>query len=271
MAWREYEHEGSDAESGLQDLEKRRRLGETFELLSAPAGSKKLVTTFWGRSWCRHLEGYSDYEFRLPRGRSYLRNGRVYNLSIDSGAVSASVVGSSLYEVLVRVAPLDAESWQRIQTECAGGVGSLLDLLAGRLGPGVMEVICNRDTGIFPAPREIRMSCTCPDWADMCKHVAAVMYGVGVRFDSDPALFFKLRGVDPLDLFRNSAQAVQPDSASSDHEILGEDLGALFGIDLVGESPGVPGDTAHGAEIVDGEGPKAPQRPSRKKRGSTDA
>ena len=108
-----------------------------------------------------------------------------------------------------------------------------MDLLAGRLGAGVMEVICDRDNGIFPSPREIRLSCTCPDWADMCKHVAAVLYGVGVKFDADPALFFKMRGVDPVDLFAKGSQKVVSDGASVDTELRGEDLGALFGIDLV--------------------------------------
>lgn len=233
MGWEYNNEDGSQEESGLQDLEKRRKLGESFEALNAPAGSKKLVTTFWGKAWCRHLEAYSDYEYRLPRGRSYLRNGRVYNLSIDGGCVSANVLGSVVYDVTIRIECLDADAWQRIQTQCAGNVGSLLDLLGGRLGAGVMEVICDRDNGLFPAPKEIRMSCTCPDWADMCKHVAAVLYGVGVKFDADPALFFKLRGVEPLDLFANGSQKVVSDGASADTELQGEDLGALFGIDLV--------------------------------------
>lgn len=233
MGWDYNNEDGFGVEDGLQDLEKRRRLGESFEVLNAPAGSKKLVTTFWGKAWCRHLEAYSDYEYRLPRGRSYLRNGRVYNLAIGDGCVSANVLGSVVYDVMIRIECLEAEVWQRIQTQCAGNVGSLLDLLAGRLGAGVMEVICDRDNGIFPSPKEIRLSCTCPDWADMCKHVAAVLYGVGVKFDADPALFFKLRGVEPGDLFTSGNQKVVSDGASTDTELLGEDLGALFGIDLV--------------------------------------
>jgi len=146
--------------------------------------------------------------------------------------MEAIVSGSSLYEVQITIQPLADPDWKRIQAECSGRVGSLLDLLGGQLGKGVMEVICDRDKGIFPAPKEIRMSCSCPDWADMCKHVAATMYGVGVRFDADPALFFKLRGVDPLDLLSTSAQEVLTGLSQGSNELAGEDLESLFGIDL---------------------------------------
>lgn len=232
MSWYQYEDDGARRREVMLQIEKRRKSGEPFEALAAPSGSKKLVSTFWGKAWCRHLEAYSDYAYRLPRGRSYLRQGHVYNLAIEPGRVEATVSGSSLYEVQITIQPLSGSDWKRIQTECAGRVGSLLDLLGGHLGQGVMEVICDRDKGIFPAPKEIRMSCSCPDWADMCKHVAAVMYGVGVKFEADPSLFFKLRGVDPLDLLAAGAQEVLSGAPEDSTELAGEDLGAMFGIDL---------------------------------------
>jgi uncharacterized Zn finger protein len=253
MAWYEYESAEERKERGQKELTKLQKKGETLVALQAPQGSRKLVTTFWGKAWCQHLEKYSDYEYRLPRGRSYLRQGNVYNLNIEPGAVSANVLGSSMYEVNVKIAPLDPEAWQRIKSECAGKVGSLLDLLSGNLGAGVMTVICERDTGIFPTPKEIKLSCNCPDWADMCKHVAAVLYGVGVKFDMDAALFFRLRGVDPSELLAVGAQELLS-SAEANQELAGENLSALFGIDLTGTTEAVSA-----AEIVPKEAPeKAP-------------
>jgi len=242
MSWYQYEDDGARRRQVMLQIEKRRNSGEPFEALAAPPGSKKLVGTFWGKAWCRHLEAYSDYAYRLPRGRSYLRQGHVYNLAIEPGRVEATVSGSSLYAVQITIQPLAGSDWKRIQTECAGRVGSLLDLLGGHLGQGVMEVICDRDKGIFPAPKEIRMSCSCPDWADMCKHVAAVMYGVGVKFDADPSLFFKLRGVDPLELLAAGAQELRSGSPEDPSELVGEDLAAMFGIDLDEGTTALSGD-----------------------------
>jgi len=232
MSWYQYEDDGARKRQLMAQIEKRRKFGEAFEVVAAPQGSQKLVTTFWGKAWCKHLEAYSDYAYRLPRGRSYLRQGHVYNLAIGPGRVDANVSGSSLYEVRITIQPLAESDWKRIQAECAGRVGSLLDLLGGHLGQGVMEVICDRDNGIFPAPKEIRMSCSCPDWADMCKHVAAVMYGVGVKFDSDGALFFRLRQVDPADLMAAGAEELISGGDGAGDRLSGEDLSALFGIEL---------------------------------------
>ena len=238
MSWHQYEEARSIEERGRQEIEKRQKCGETFEALIAPSGSKKMVTTFWGKAWCRNLESYTAYEARLPRGRSYLRKGNVYNLNVESGLIAALVLGGSIYEVSIKIKELDLEAWGRIQKQCVGTVGSLLDLLAGRLGAGVMEAICDKDSGLFPTPQEIRMSCSCPDWADMCKHVAAVLYGVGVKFDADPSLLFKLRHVDPLELFVDSGRKALSEISDVDGELQGEDLGALFGITLdVGSAP----------------------------------
>jgi uncharacterized Zn finger protein len=246
MAWHQYEDARSIEERGLAEIERRRKSGETFEALAAPSGSKKLVVSFWGKAWCRHLETYSDYEFRLPRGRSYLRKGNVYNLQVSPGLVTASVLGSSLYEVTIKIKELEPEVWTRIQRQCEGNVSSLLDLLGGRLGPGVMEMICDKECGLFPTPQEIRMSCSCPDWADMCKHVAAVMYGIGVTFDMDPSLFFKLRHVDPLELLVNGGRQILSDVSAAESGLEGEDLGALFGINL--DCGGDPSLETHGTQ-----------------------
>ena len=168
----------------------------------SPVGgaSGAIAKTFWGRAWCDNLERYSDFSNRLPRGRTYLRNGSVIDLKINAGEVLAQVVGSSLYKVSVSVAAVPDKQWQAIGAECATSIDSLVELLQGRLSKAVMERICKPDTGLFPTPREIKLACSCPDWADMCKHVAAVLYGVGTRLDQQPELLFLLRKVDPKDL-----------------------------------------------------------------------
>lgn len=236
MAWNYY-HDQDEKESVRRQIEKRRSRGETFEQLTVPSGSSKLVKTFWATSWCRHLEEHSDYEHRLPRGRSYLRQGNVYNLAIEPGRVTASVAGSSLYEVTVTIKPLEPEAWAQLKADCAGQVASLLDLLSGRLGEGVLRAIADPQRGLFPKPRQIHFSCTCPDHADMCKHVAAVLYGVGVQLDTKPDLFFVLRSVDPSELLSGAANETLTQAHGTDAELASEDLSALFGIELNAEPP----------------------------------
>ena len=159
-----------------------------------------IAKTFWGKAWCDNLERYSDYANRLPRGRSYVRNGSVIDLKITEGAVLAQVMGSSLYRVAVKVTAVPLTHWQAIGTDCAGSIDSLVELLQGKLSTAVMQRICTPQTGLFPAPKEISFSCSCPDSASMCKHVAAVLYGVGARLDQRPELLFSLRRVDAKDL-----------------------------------------------------------------------
>ena len=171
-----------------------------FDLSPVKSSRGAIARTFWGKAWCDNLERYSDFANRLPRGRTYLRNGSVIDLKITSGEVRAKVIGSRLYDVNVTVSPVPRGRWQSISGDCAGSIDSLVELLQGRLSKAVMERICRPGTGLFPLPKEIRFGCSCPDWASMCKHVAAVLYGVGARLDSQPELIFALRRADPKDL-----------------------------------------------------------------------
>ncbi|HET6452161.1 MAG TPA: SWIM zinc finger family protein, partial [Spirochaetia bacterium] len=168
---------------------------------------RRIANTFWGRAWCDHLESFSDYVNRLPRGRTYVRNGSVLHLEIERGSISARVQGSLLYSVLVGIDPLAPRQWKKIKERCTGRIGSMLDLLKGKLSDQVMRVVTDRKDGLFPAPREIRMQCSCPDQARMCKHIAAVLYGAGARLDVRPELLFLLRGVDPDELVGANAEA----------------------------------------------------------------
>src|ERR1700692_3799017 len=109
-----------------------------------------------------------------------------------------------IYTVALKIVPVGKARWRSICTDCSGSIDSLVELLQGRLSKGVMERICRHETGLFPSPAEIELSCSCPDWADMCKHAAAVLYGVGARLDRQPELLFRLHGVDEKELIANA-------------------------------------------------------------------
>jgi len=193
--------------------------------------SRAIARTFWGKAWCANLEAYSDYENRLPRGRAYTRNGSVLDLKIESGRVTALVQGSSLYKIVVTITPLSNDRWRAFVDAATGQVANILDLLQGRLSKELLESLTAKDSGLFPSPKEIRLDCNCPDWADMCKHVAAVLYGVGARLDVSPELFFTLRGVDMKDLLAaagESATAPLGEQASLDES----DLSSIFGVEI---------------------------------------
>jgi len=203
---------------------------------------RKIAKTFWGEAWCDHLESYSDYANRLPRGRTYVRNGSVCHLEINQGEILAKVAGSELYNIRIQIKTLPANKWKAIKARCAGEVGSLLELLQGKLSGHVMQVVTDRNEGLFPSPGEISLKCDCPDWAVMCKHVAAVLYGVGARLDQKPELLFKLRGVDHEELIAADAEAAVSAATSrgKSKRLDGGELSDVFGIDLdTSEAPAV--------------------------------
>jgi len=195
---------------------------------------RKIARTFWGKAWCDNLERYSDYTNRLPRGRTYVRNGSVVDLQIAPGRIGAMVSGSDLYRIEVKVAAVTTARWTAICRDCAGAIDSLVELLQGRLSPGVMARICQEKTGLFPSPAEIAFTCSCPDWASMCKHVAAVLYGIGARLDEQPDLLFALRKVDQQDLIARAGKGLaQTGKGPKAAKVLGEsDLSEMFGIEI---------------------------------------
>jgi uncharacterized Zn finger protein len=195
---------------------------------------RTIVKTFWGKAWCENLERYSDFENRLPRGRTYVRNGSVIDLQIAPGEIKALVSGSEIYKVQVKVSPVAKGRWQSICKDCAGAIDSLIELLQGRFSKGVMERVCRQKTGLFPSPEEIQLSCSCPDWAEMCKHVAAVLYAIGARLDQQPDLIFRLHNVDEKELIAGAGTALpQAKKAPAAGKVLGgEDLSVLFGLDM---------------------------------------
>jgi uncharacterized Zn finger protein len=198
---------------------------------------RTITSSFWGKAWCDNLEAYSDFANRLPRGRSYVRNGSVIDLRVETGKVSALVSGSQIYSVEIGVRPLAAAAWSAVIKECSGQVASLIELLQGRLSKAVMQTVTRHGQGLFPLPGQISLRCSCPDSALMCKHVAAVLYGVGARLDAQPELLFRLRHVDPQELIRQLGSTPARAAAGTQGAFEGADLSALFGIDL-DDAPG---------------------------------
>jgi len=222
-------------ERARQETERLKKKGEHIQPV-AIAG-RKIARNFWGEAWCDHLESFSDYENRLPRGRSYVRSGSVCHLDISNGKVNALVSGTMLYEVEVNIKTLPRQKWKDVKKRCAGQIGSLLELLQGNLSENVMRVVTDRENGLFPLPGEINLQCSCPDWAVMCKHVAAVLYGVGTRLDEKPELLFLLRGVDQEELIDSEIDITSADAGGkTSHKRIADDaLEDVFGIEMAKE------------------------------------
>ena len=158
---------------------------------------RSIANSWWGQAWCANLERYADFESRLERGKRYVKTGAVIDLKIGKGKILAKVQGSrkTPYKTEIRISPLSEERCQEIIGKCGQRVENLEKLLAGDFPVELKELFTERD-GLFPSPREISFSCSCPDWALMCKHVAAALYGIGARLDENPSLFFELRGIE---------------------------------------------------------------------------
>jgi uncharacterized Zn finger protein len=199
---------------------------------------RQIATTFWGRAWCDNMESYGDYESRLPRGRTYVRNGSVVDLQIAPGRITAMVSGSELYKVAITIKETAKARWRAIRADCAGAIDSLVELLQGRLSKGVMERLCQQESGLFPRPSDIRFSCSCADHAAMCKHVAAVLYGIGARLDQKPELLFRLRAVDAADLIAgiDKSLPLSKIGPAAGKVLEAEDMSALFGLDMAAEA-----------------------------------
>jgi uncharacterized Zn finger protein len=244
---------------------------------------RKIARTFWGEAWCDNLERYSDYANRLPRGRTYVRNGSVVDLEVGPGRVTALVSGSTMYDVKVTVGPVPRSRWSAICKDCSGAIDSLVELLQGRFSKGVMARLCEQKTGLFPSPKDIIFTCSCPDWASMCKHVAAVLYGIGARLDHQPELLFTLRKVDQQELIANAAADLSKKGRrpAGVKVLASDDLSEMFGIEMAPARPPKPasGEVAsRRSTSADADGlsrqagvtrPAKPKEPARKRREKT--
>jgi uncharacterized Zn finger protein len=256
--WRPYQSVAAKRHKADRELAKLRKKGKSVAPVTIDG--RNIAKSFWGKSWCDNLERYSDFAYRLPRGRSYVRNGAVLDLQIARGEVMAVVAGSEVYEIKVHIAPLSAQRWQAVCKDCTGSVDSLIELLQGRLDDSVMRRVSREGDGLFPTPSEIKLSCTCPDWARMCKHVAAALYGVGARLDKEPHLLFVLRGVNESDLVAGASDGLSlPDARPA--AVLEGDVAALFGLEMA-DAPGAnpPHAVAADAKTAGKPGPKPAKR-----------
>src|SRR5260370_4659165 len=231
FGWQPYVPVAERRRQAERKLAKLKKKGQSIAPVTIEG--RTIATTFWGKSWCTNLERYSDYENRIPRGRRYVRNGSVVDLQIGKGEIVAMVAGSALYKMNITIAPVKAARWRAICSDCAGTIDSLVELLQGRLAKGVMDRVCREGDGLFPSPTEIKLSCSCPDWADMCKHVAAALYGVGARLDHKPQLLFVLRGVDENELIAGAGQGLTLTKVAPSAKMLDDsNVAALFGLQM---------------------------------------
>jgi uncharacterized Zn finger protein len=254
MAWRGEPYPEYVTAAGRRlraQLHRRELARQGTEALSIAIEGREIARTFWGKAWCAHIESLADLATRLPRGRSYVRNGAVLHLEIARGAVRARVSGTELYRVEIGILPVAPARWDAVRRACAGRIATAVDLLSGKLSSAVMSVLCDPEAGIFPRSEELDLSCSCPDGARLCKHLAAVLYGVGARLDHAPELLFTLRGVELEQLVAAAGDAgaraggEAPSAAFSDAE-----LSEIFGIEL---ARGIPRARAR-------KGPRPPPR-----------
>ena len=232
--WASYESVAQRRAKALREITRLTKQGRS--LAPVTIEGRKIATTFWGKSWCDNLESYRDVAYRLDRGRSYVRNGLVIDLHIAERKITAMVSGTAIYQVAITIDPVAGAHWKSIRKDCAGGIDSLVALLQGRLSQPVMERMCRQGQGLFPRPEEIHFKCSCPDYALMCKHVSAVLYGVGARLDSQPDLLFRLRAVDEKELVAG-LDAVLPTAKPGRKVLRADDLSAMFGLDMAANAP----------------------------------
>ena len=217
---------------GARAMEKLRNKG--LDVQPVHIEGRTIAKSFWGKTWCNHVESFADYGNRLERGRTYVRNGSVCHLGIEKGKVEAKVSGSSLYDISISIKTLDPARWESLKKSCAGKIGSLIELLQGKFSDEVMANVVHGQHGLLPSSKEISYECSCPDWASMCKHVAAVIYGIGARLDQQPELLFLLRGVDHAELIQTElvSAALTGGSDRRSRRQAPMDVQALFAVDV---------------------------------------
>jgi uncharacterized Zn finger protein len=228
---------GEKKQRSRRKLEQLKKKNKKIEPITIEGSA--LAHTWWGKAWNKNLEGYADYSNRIGRGRSYVRCGSVLDLQISEGKVQSLVQGSESrpYSIVIKIKALEKSVWEKIKDICEGKLDSLQELLVGKFPKALDEIFMAHGKGLFPAPKEIDFDCSCPDWASMCKHVAATLYGIGARLDEYPNLFFTLRKIEINDLIKETVKdktekLLTKAKKKSGRIIEDQDLSSVFGIEL---------------------------------------
>lgn len=198
---------------------------------------RTLAKSWWGKAWNLNLESYADYRNRIDRGKSYLRCNAVLDLRISPGTVVAKVQGSRAkpYDTVIRIDTLGTIKWREISELCNHRIDTLEQLIEGKFPKELEILFTDKWYSMFPSPKEIHFDCSCPDYASMCKHVAAVLYGIGARLDENPLLFFELRDIDGQELIRKSMEQriesmLKNAGRKSKRGIAAKDIPGIFGL-----------------------------------------
>lgn len=235
--YREYVTVAEKKAKALRSAEKLRK--KNPDISPVVITGAKIAKTWWGEAWNKNLEKYSDYANRIQRGRAYVRHGAILDLKIEKGSVIALVSGSRAkpYKIEIRIKPLEKAIWNTVTKECEGKIESLQELIDGKFPKALTELFTVKNKGLFPSPNEIGFYCSCPDGASMCKHIAAVLYGVGARLDENPKMFFELRNIEIEELISdaitNKSQTLLKKSKAKSSRVIEEtDISDIFGVDL---------------------------------------
>jgi uncharacterized Zn finger protein len=206
MAYKKYHSAPTKYELSLRAERLKKQLKRDINPINI--SGRNIAESWWGKAWNKNLKEYADFSNRISRGSSYVRSGSVVDLVIENGEIQALVSGSSNkpYQVNIAIKALDDQKWELIKKECKNKFSSLSDLSNGKMPKELEVLLRNPDYGLFPTPNDIHFNCSCPDYAYMCKHVAATLLGVGNRLDDDPLMFFKLRQIDSNDLIQSSVE-----------------------------------------------------------------
>lgn len=204
-------------------------------------GTKKHGSTWWGLRWRQALESFS-WKSRLQRGRTYARGGMVRSISVLPGVVQAEVAGSRAqpYRVWIRLTPYPQQQWDRVLQSFASRPLFIAKLLAGEMPEQMESALEEAGLHLFPVREaDLNTDCSCPDWVKPCKHIAAVYYQLEERFDEDPFLLFKLRGMEREEMLRHLRQgwanADQGQDASDPEHSPGASQGPDTGSALLSE------------------------------------
>ncbi|HBM16141.1 MAG TPA: hypothetical protein DD381_07370 [Lentisphaeria bacterium] len=246
----EYESAAERREKAVRNLAKLQSKGKHGDLSPIVIEGTKIAKSWWGKAWCENLESYADYSNRIGRGRSYVKNGLVIDLKISKGLVTALVMGSSStpYKIEISIKTLESKVWSNLKEKLKNKFDSLQTLLCGEFPEDLKHVFSSKDFGFFPSPKEIKMDCSCPDYASLCKHLAAVLYGVGAKLDSKSELIFTLRGVDVNELTASvmeeqkkviTEKVTKAKKSKKIIEIEDTEMSAVFGIDIQVETQNI--------------------------------